>query len=254
MTRTRAAGRSEAARRARTPLLAACALIALGGAAGPAAARTPHKPFWLAKVTITEYFPVPEEWFVGRRVSAPGLRDGGHRIDWLYSARGVAMEGDGIGLDGRRYHIESTGSGGWVNAAGKATRPGRSGWSRGGPFWRAGGMWRNGHGFVTFPLSDGGWSRGAGKHHLAPPHGISFAPGPSRPLTYWRSIAVDPRTIPLGSRVYIPAYKSHGGWFRAVDTGGAIIGRHVDVYRPPPLAADGGDYRTGQRIYVIPPK
>ncbi len=65
--------------------------------------------------------------------------------------------------------------------------------------------------------------------------GISFAPGPSRPLSYLRSVAVDPRTIPEGSHIYIPAYASvNGGWFEADDTGGAIIGRHIDVFRPPP--------------------
>ena len=49
--------------------------------------------------------------------------------------------------------------------------------------------------------------------------------------------------IPLGSRVYVPAYRDdgHGGWFIAQDTGGAINGRHIDVYgrrrRPPPTRA-----------------
>ena len=60
--------------------------------------------------------------------------------------------------------------------------------------------------------------------------------------------------IPLGSRVYIPAYKhdGHGGWFIAQDTGGAINGHHVDVYRTPPASpTDGGQYLTGQRVYVI---
>jgi 3D (Asp-Asp-Asp) domain-containing protein len=59
----------------------------------------------------------------------------------------------------------------------------------------------------------------------------------------------------MGSRVYIPAYKSlGGGWFRAQDVGGAILGRHVDVYRPPPASlADKGRYLKRQRILVIPP-
>ena len=64
------------------------------------------------------------------------------------------------------------------------------------------------------------------------------------------------RLIPLGSRVYIAAYRhtAGGGWFTAQDTGGAIIGRHVDVYRSPPASAGiGGNYYEDQRIYVIPP-
>ena len=62
--------------------------------------------------------------------------------------------------------------------------------------------------------------------------------------------------IPLGSRVYLPAYRDdgHGGWFVAQDTGGAIAGRHIDVYRPRPPAPGPGRYLTGQRIYVIAPR
>ncbi len=85
---------------------------------------------------------------------------------------------------------------------------------------------------------------------------MSFAPGPSLPLHYYQSIAVDPGVIPLGSRVYIPAYRhdGHGGWFIAQDTGGAIAGRHIDVYRPPPaIPGTAGRYLTRQRILVIKP-
>ena len=61
--------------------------------------------------------------------------------------------------------------------------------------------------------------------------------------------------IPLGSYVYIPAYAPvNGGWFEAQDTGGAIIGRHIDVFRPPPSTpADTGNVATGQPVYVIEP-
>src|SRR5437763_763453 len=86
---------------------------------------------WLSGFEITEYFSVPERWFVGRRVRAPGI-PGRHRVDWLYS--------------------------------------------------------------------------------------------------------------------------SNGGWFVATDTGGAIIGRHIDVYRPPTGSIDdGGRYMTHRRVYVVPP-
>jgi 3D (Asp-Asp-Asp) domain-containing protein len=209
---------------------------------------------WLSGVTITEYWPAPESWFVGQLVSAPGL-SGKHRIDWLYSAMGVSMEGDGIGLDGRRYHIDSLGDGGWVTRSGVSTSP-ADGWAAGPPYWRAGGYWRNRSGGVTFPLERGGWSAGIGRHYV-PLNGVTFAPGPSLPLSYYQSIAVDPSVIPLGSRVYIPAYRhdGHGGWFVAQDTGGAIGGRHVDVYRTPPRnRSDDGQYLTGQRVFVIRPR
>jgi 3D (Asp-Asp-Asp) domain-containing protein len=205
---------------------------------------------WLHGVAITEYWPAPEAWFVGRLVSAPGL-SGKHRIDWLYSATGVSMEGEGFGLDGRMYHIDALGNEGWVTASGAPTHA-SDGFAAGAPYWRAGGYWKNSHGAVTFPLSAGGWSAGTGRHY-APIPGVTFAAGPSLPLRFYQSIAVDPRVIPLGSRVYIPAYKhdGHGGWFTAQDTGGAINGRHVDVYRRPPASPnDSGQYLTGQKIFV----
>jgi 3D (Asp-Asp-Asp) domain-containing protein len=57
--------------------------------------------------------------------------------------------------------------------------------------------------------------------------------------------------------VYVPAYRKdgHGGWFLAQDTGGAIKGRHIDVYRTPPASSsDAGQTLTQQRIYVIKPR
>jgi 3D (Asp-Asp-Asp) domain-containing protein len=212
------------------------------------------RPRWLRGVAITEYYSSPERWFAGRNVPVPGL-PGRHRVDWLYSSRGVAMEGDGIGLDGRHYHIDALGTGGWVNRNGHLTRPGRcaSRWSRGRPAWLAGG-WRNRQGEVTFPLASGGWSNGPGSRERSY-QGVTFAPGSSLPLRAYRTLAVDPRLIPRGSRVYIPYYKGiSGGWFVAQDTGGAIIGRHVDVYRPPTASpADGGRFLQGQKIFVVPP-
>jgi 3D (Asp-Asp-Asp) domain-containing protein len=208
---------------------------------------------WLRGVTITEYWPAPESWFVGRLVRAPGLT-GEHRIDWLYSAMGLSMEGQGVGLDGRMYHINALGDGGWVTVGGAPTSP-ADGWSAGSPFWRAGGYWRNRAGSVTFPLAGGGWAAGVGRAYLPLP-GVTFAAGGASRLHFYQSIAVDPNVIPLGSRVYVPAYRNdgHGGWFIAQDTGGAIAGRHIDVYRSPPASAkDPGHYMTGKQIFVIKP-
>ena len=223
--------------------------------APPAVPEQPiSHPQWLAGVTITEYYPVPERWFTGRRVSAPGL-SGTYAADWLYSARGLAMEGSGIDRRGRPVNIADVGSTGWVNAAGRATVPVCLGkWSNGFPVWLIGG-WRNRRGAVTFPLDAGGWANGPGGRTL-PYGGVTFARSSSSSLRYYHSLAVDPRLIPEGSRVYIPAYKGiGGGWFIAQDTGGAIRGRHVDVYRPPPSAGphDLGRYLTNQPILVLPP-
>jgi 3D (Asp-Asp-Asp) domain-containing protein len=212
-----------------------------------------RKRQWIKNFVVTEYWPVPETWFTGKRVSAPGLKKPG-RIDWLYSARGVSMEGDGVSADGRRVHVDCLGSAGWINAKGRRTVPGATGWSGGAPFWRNARIWFNKRGRPTYPLSAGGWSDGKGRNYRGNA-GICFDEGPSRDLGYYDSIAVDPDLIPLGSRVYIPAYKSvNGGWFRAEDTGGAIIRRHVDVFRPPPAERFGnGRYLTKQRVLVDPP-
>ncbi len=196
---------------------------------------------WLSGFEITEYFPVPERWFQGRRVEAPGLA-GRHRIDWLYSARGLPMEGDGIGLDGDRYHYEGAALKGWVDLRG---RPGGS------AYWLRGAFWKADTGRLTFPLEQGGWSGGAGLRYVPAP-GARFASGPSRPLKFYESVAVDPKVIPLGTRIYIPAYRPvNGGWFRAADVGGAIKGRHIDVYRPPP-ADRAGRHLTDQRVRIVP--
>lgn len=234
----------------------------LGGPApvAPKRPRVLHAPSksahgaWYHGVTVTEYWPAPESWFTGKLVSAPGLT-GKHRIDWLYSAAGVSMQGQGLGLDGQMYHLAAAGDAGWVTADGHSTSP-SDGWAAGAPFWRAGAFWRNPLGAVTFPLAAGGWFAGTGKRYVALP-GISFAAGPALPLQFYGSIAVDPRVIPLGSRVYVPAYRNdgHGGWFIAQDTGGGVLGRHIDVYRTPPASSqDSGQYLTGQRIYVIKPQ
>jgi 3D (Asp-Asp-Asp) domain-containing protein len=209
---------------------------------------------WKSNFEVTEYWPAPESWFVGKLVTAPGL-PGLHRIDWLYSATGVSMQGEGIGLDGKLYHIDALGDAGWVTVDGKSTAA-AGGFGAGAPYWRAGGYWSNRKGAVTFPLLAGGWSAGTGRRYV-PLRGVTFAAGPSLPLRYYQSIAVDPGVIPLGSRVYVPAYRhdGHGGWFVAQDTGGAIGGRHIDVYRSPPSASNtSGHLLDHQRVFIIRPR
>jgi hypothetical protein len=211
--------------------------------APPPTAGTGGPGRWLGGFELTEYYPALESWFRGALVPTPGLGSQ-HRIDWLYSAHGLSMEGDGVGLDGQAYHIQDVGAGGWLDQGGA-------------PVWRTGGYWNAPSGALTFPLSDGGWSNGPGTRYVPPPSGISFAPGPSRNLAYLRSVAVDPSLIPLGSHIFIPAYQSiNGGWFEADDTGGAINGRHIDVFRPPPAdpnAGDGLGLATNQTVYILPP-
>jgi 3D (Asp-Asp-Asp) domain-containing protein len=59
-----------------------------------------------------------------------------------------------------------------------------------------------------------------------------------RALTPYKSIATDPYVIPFGTIVYLPAYDGyvlpdgtvHDGCVRSDDTGGAIVGDHLDFF------------------------
>ena len=216
-------------------------------------ARTITSARWVTDAVVTEYFPVRESWFTGRLVRAPGL-SGRHRVDWLYGPHGVAMNGEGLGRDGRYYHFAGSYDIDWANAAGRVTRPCWNGrWTGGKPAWLEFG-WRNARGEVTFPLADGGWSNERAARYVPSPLPLTFRLGRARPQPFWRTVATEPRIIPRGSRVFIRAYcgTPARGWFTARDTGGAIIGFHVDVYRPPPRTLELRSLR-GQRIFVVPP-
>lgn len=61
----------------------------------------------------------------------------------------------------------------------------------------------------------------------------------------FRSIAVDPRVVPIGTVLFVPSARGtpltlptgeqrvHDGYFFAADRGGAIRGRHIDVFLGP---------------------
>jgi hypothetical protein len=245
-------------------LLYVLVLLAAAGAARAATAAAcaprPHvtehrltSPRWVTGAVVTEYYPIRESWFRGRLVPAPGL-GGRHRADWLYGPHGVAMNGEGLGRDGRFYHFAGSYDIAWTNRRGAVTSPCWNGrWTRGRPAWLAFG-WRNRRGAVTFPLRGGGWSSGRGVRFRTSPVPLHFEPRRTRPLPFWHAVATDPRVIPYGSRVFIRAYchtPAHG-WFRALDTGGAIIGFHVDVYRAPPRRLVLRELHR-QKLYVVPP-
>jgi 3D (Asp-Asp-Asp) domain-containing protein len=245
----------------RTTLLAlgtllAGALLAVLAATGDqtqaARIKPIKKPAWVPRTLVTEYYPARESWFSGKRVKTPGLNGRMSKVDWLYSAVGVSMEGDGLGTDGKRYHLNNPGRGGWVGRDGK-----RADWRSSDkdrtPFWRVFGFWQNSKKAVTFPLEDGSWYHGKGKKWIKP-KGATFGRGASLPLRYYRSVATDLALIPRGSLVWIGRYRKFNGdgWFRADDTGGAINGRHIDVYRKPPRELGTAGTYKDQRIFVVP--
>lgn len=64
-----------------------------------------------------------------------------------------------------------------------------------------------------------------------------------------RTIAVDPKVIPIGWWVYIEGI----GFRRAEDTGGAVKGKKIDVYYDSDKLADRFGTKRGYTVYVIGP-
>jgi len=207
-------------------VLGVAAVAAWGAAAGGhgrASAAVPRSGTYL----VTEYFPVPETWFKGALVPAKGL-PGRHAQDFLWSPTGLSMEFDGVLRDGTRVHFANDEGIDWVNRNGYATRP----------------------------RPNGGWSTGRGV--LREPSPLEFALGPSEPfLRYWHTAAVDPSVIPIGSRIYVPHFRSapNHGWFVAQDVGHTIIDHQIDLYVPPPRNPDPDLEFAGRlRVEVYPPR
>jgi len=68
----------------------------------------------------------------------------------------------------------------------------------------------------------------------------------------WSTIAVDPKVIPLGSRVKISGFPDKV--FTATDTGGAIKGKHIDVFMGPMNIKDAYKQPTlsNTTIWILP--
>lgn len=205
--------------------LATTLVLVLAVAAPSASAATS-----LGDFQLTYYWFAAESGFVGAKIAAPGIA-GTYREDFLYSARGVPMEGTGTADSTAHIHYAGTQGGYWVTQDGVKTVPGAGGWSNGAPYWREGG-WRNATKGVTFQRADGTWVNGTGVTKL--PYHDLFDSGVGTNVTEWRSIATDLGVIPRGTNVYVPqlAGSPAHGCFRADDTGGAIIGTHIDVFVP----------------------
>ena len=63
----------------------------------------------------------------------------------------------------------------------------------------------------------------------------------------WSTLAVDPKVIPLGTRMYVEGY----GFGIAHDTGGAIKGNIIDVFMPSRESAYKWGRKKGIKIYVL---
>jgi 3D (Asp-Asp-Asp) domain-containing protein len=250
-------------------VVAACLLagsMAVVDASGVEAQALPPRPEALGSFQITYYWFAPEKWFTAKKIVAPGLKIA-YREDFLYSARGVAMQGTGTGDNNVLLHWQS-GAGAWVNNDGEKTETAAGGFTNGAPYARPGGcVWwaisANGKPIrtttdnkrPTFANADGTWQNpplvnptrytvvckkaavAAGKPDDLTFRGYpdTFGVGMGTSVTPWHSIATDTSVIPRGTRIYIEALKDtpSKGCFSADDTGGAIIGKHIDVLIPP---------------------
>ncbi|GGD99436.1 3D domain-containing protein [Paenibacillus nasutitermitis] len=88
-------------------------------------------------------------------------------------------------------------------------------------------------------------STGKSKKH--PQYGITAS---GTKVQEGRTIAVDPKVIPIGWWVYIEGI----GFRRAEDTGGAVKGKKIDVYFESESYAEKFGLKRGYTVYVIGPK
>jgi 3D (Asp-Asp-Asp) domain-containing protein len=103
--------------------------------------------------------------------------------------------------------------------------------------------------YIQYVSGGGGWNsnhtwlNNCGGAHFAETDGVRGSSG--RSLVERFSIATDTSLIPSGWFVWVD---SEGQWFRADDTGGAIDGRHVDIY----VGTDRSDANQTNttRVYV----
>lgn len=99
--------------------------------------------------------------------------------------------------------------------------------------------------FCTLTAYTAGYES-TGKRPGDPDYGITSTGAVARQGV---TIAVDPRVIPYGSRVFIPGL----GWRVAQDTGGAIVGHRIDVFFTNLSDALQFGVRRDVPVYVIPP-
>ena len=75
-----------------------------------------------------------------------------------------------------------------------------------------------------------------GKSSTHPEYGITYSGRSIKGKTRQEAacVAVDPKEIPLGSLILIsfddPFYKQYNGVYQALDIGGGVKGKHVDLF------------------------
>ena len=98
---------------------------------------------------------------------------------------------------------------------------------------------------VKLTAYDAGYnSTGKTKEH--PQYGITYS---GTKVAVGRTVAVDPKVIPLGWWIYIEDY----GFRRAEDIGSGVKGNHVDIFVEDEKEANRFGLKRGHKVYVIGP-
>jgi 3D (Asp-Asp-Asp) domain-containing protein len=86
-----------------------------------------------------------------------------------------------------------------------------------------------------------------GKTPEHPQYGITFS---GTTVSEGRTVAVDPKVIPIGWWVYIEGY----GFRRAEDKGSGVKGKHIDIYYESGETAKKFGKKRGATVYIVGPK
>ncbi|MEX1029004.1 MAG: 3D domain-containing protein [Paenibacillaceae bacterium] len=98
---------------------------------------------------------------------------------------------------------------------------------------------------VVLTAYDAGF-QSTGKTKEDSQYGITFS---GTTVTEGRTIAVDPKVIPMGWWVYIEGY----GFRRAEDKGSGVNGKHIDIYYEDGDFANNFGKKRGATVYVVGP-
>ena len=213
-------------------LVAALLVLLVSPALARAACPAPHRPPPVTEVDASALAAgradngvLPGARALVLRSARPRTRTPGrHRTGWLYSARGLAMQGEGIGSDGRMYHFAGPYTLTWRNERARhAAVPERA-------------------------------RRLDEREARVDRAGCAIRAGDvahARVLARRRGRPAPDSTRELGLRPRYCGTPAHG-WFTAADTGGAILGFHIDVFRAPPAKPWFSRVLRRQKVFVVP--
>jgi VWFA-related protein len=182
----------------------------------------PNEPKSIDNVKFTQYNVCHEADMTGHgKTTNPKNIKGTYYREFLYSAKGVCMQGSGKAISGETIKYVGSG-GGWVNELRESVH-----------YNRKLGKYTKADGTASSPY----WIKDESSVIFEQLPKDTFIGSKGWNIIPWYTIAVDPKIIPYGSIVYIKRLDginiegiSLNGFFIAADTGGAIKGNRIDVF------------------------